>query len=357
MVTGALFKMTAGPLLAADIGVVNELRGDVRIMRDTAVTAAINTGIEQYDEVATTQSRVSIQFLDESIVRLSEHSELTIDEYIFDPDPSKSSLAINFVQGTARFVTGQLGAINKENFKLKTPSCDVAIRGTSLSITVDELGRSLVMLLPDYDGSPSGEITVNTMAGTVILDQPFQATSVSVFENAPSPPVILDVTLEQIDNMLIVNPPKRIQEQIVAEETSNTADFLDYDELDLDYLAEDSLAEDQLEFTELDINYLDVNFLEDMLSKLDALAVEEEEDQLSRSVNVQVVGTMIGKDPTTQIVTIIEGQTVSLRRHIEHSARVDVTGSVTVTLVQDNVSNVVKVNGGNRSNITIKQGS
>ena len=33
---------------------------------------------------------MAITFLDDSQVKLTEHSQLTIDEYIFDPNPSKS---------------------------------------------------------------------------------------------------------------------------------------------------------------------------------------------------------------------------------------------------------------------------
>jgi hypothetical protein len=71
------------------------------------------------------------------------------------------------------------------------------------------LGRSLIILLPDYSGNPSGEILVTTAMGSVTLNQPYQATTTTVFESRPSSPVILDLTLDQIDNMLIVKPPKQ----------------------------------------------------------------------------------------------------------------------------------------------------
>ena len=99
----------------------------------------------------------------------------------FDPNPSKSKLAIRMAGGTARFITGKLGRINKENISIKTPSADITIRGTDFTTTVDEIGRSLIILLPDEDGNSSGEITVATAAGIEILNKPFQATMVSVF--------------------------------------------------------------------------------------------------------------------------------------------------------------------------------
>ena len=156
--------------------------------------------------------------------------------------------------------------------------------------------------------------------------------------------------------MLIVTPPKEeavIEEQIVTKK----ANILDFNDLDIDYLAEDLLAEDNLEFNELDINYLDVNFLEDLLNVLDALAIEEEEDQLAQATSTQITGTLLGRDPDTQITTLITGNVISMRRSINESVRIDLdaSNSYTVIFIQDGVSNVVKVNGGSDSTITITQ--
>ena len=300
---------------------------------------------------------MAIKFLDDSVVKLTEWSELVIDSYIYDPDPSKSKMALTFGLGTARFISGSLNRIDKKNITLKTPTANIAIRGTDFTATVDELGRSLIILLPDALGLSSGEIEVVTAMGTVILNKPYEATTVSVFESAPTKPVILDITLELIDNMLIVSPPK---EEILVEEeniSTQTDSLLDFNDLDIDYLAEDYLKEDSLEFTELDINYLDVNYLEDLLNVLDALAIAEEDDVLAQATSTQIAGTLLGKDPETQITALITGNVVSLRRQVNESVRIDVNGSnaYTVILIQDGVSNVIKINGGSDSVITIKQ--
>ena len=300
---------------------------------------------------------MAITFLDDSVVKLTEFSELLIDEYIYDPDPSKAKMALTFGLGTARFITGNLNRIDKQNIKLKTPTANIAIRGTDFTATVDELGRSLIILLPDKYGLSSGEILVTTGMGTVTLNKPYQATTVSVFESTPTKPVVLDLTLDVIDNMLIVTPPK--EEAVIEEEatTTQTDSVLDFNDLDIDYLAEDYLKEASLEFTELDINYLDVNYLEDLLNVLDALAVAEEEDQLAQATSTQIAGTLLGKDPDTQITALITGNVVSLRREVNESVRVDLDGSsaYTVILIQDGVSNIIKINGGSDSVITITQ--
>ena len=300
---------------------------------------------------------MAITFLDDSVVKLTEFSELIIDEYIYDPDPSKAKMALTFGLGTARFITGNLNRIDKQNISLKTPTANIAIRGTDFTATVDELGRSLIILLPDALGLSSGEIEVVTAMGTVLLNKPYEATTVSVFESAPSKPVILDLTLDVIDNMLIVTPPK--EEVVIEEETTSTQtdSVLDFNDLDIDYLADDYLKEGNLEFTELDINYLDVNYLEDLLNVLDSLAVSEDKDQLAQAITTQISGTLLGKDPETQITALITGNVVSLRREVSESVRVDLNGSnaYTVILIQDGISNVIKINGGSDSVITITQ--
>ena len=352
----ALSKTTKVQAQAADIGDISELNGSAQIVRDKPYEADLKFAIQSNDEAITTNGRMAITFLDDSKVSLTEYSQLIIDEYIYDPDPSKAKMALTFGLGTARFITGNLNRIDKQNITLKTPTANIAIRGTDFTATVDELGRSLIILLPDALGLSSGEILVSTGMGTVTLNKPYQATTVSVFESKPSSPVILDLTLDMIDNMLIVTPPK--EEVIIQEEvTTKKENILDFNDLDIDYLAEDFLAGDDLEYTELDINYLDVNYLEDLLNVLDALAIAEDEDSLAQATSTQISGTLLGKDPDTQITTIITGNVISLRRQVNENVRVDLNGSdsYTVIFIQDGISNVIKVNGGSDSVITITQ--
>lgn len=347
--------------LPADIGDISELNGSAQIVRDKTYKADLKFAIQTNDEAITTNGRMAIKFLDESTVKLTEHSQLLIDEYIYDPDPSKSKMALTFALGTTRFITGNLNRIDKQNIKLKTPTANIAIRGTDFTATVDELGRSLVILLPDALGLSSGEIEVITATGSVILNKPFEATTVSVFESAPSKPAILDLTLNDIDNLLIVTPPeeKEIIEEVVY--TNASDGILDFNGLDYDPLSEDFLKDEDLDFNELDIDYLaDGNFLEDVLDVLDALAVKEEEDQLQLASSINISGTKVGQDTQTGIITLVQGEVIKMQR-ISNQANVQLDlatdGSYTVILVQNGVSRVVKINGGSSNIITIRQES
>lgn len=354
----ASYKMTAAQVPAASIGDISELTGTAEVIRDQPYGAELDFDIQQMDDVRTTVGRMAITFLDDSVVKLTEHSKLVITEYIYDPDPSKGKMAMKFANGTARFISSKLGKIDKKNIRLSTPTADIAIRGTDFTCTVDELGRSLIILLPDVNGISSGEILVTTAAGTVTLNKPYQATTVDVWENPPSKPVILDLSLDVIDNMLIVSPPDE-SKLSTEQSTTSVADsgaILDIDYLEFNELDVDELAEDSLEFTELDINFLDVNFFEDLL------AIIEEVDQLSANslaTGTLVQGTAIGQDLETQIITILQGEQIAFQRKVVQNAQltVDASQGYTIILIQDGKYQQIVVNGGGSSTITITQGS
>ena len=188
---------------------------------------------------------------------------------------------------------------------------------------MDELGRTLIILLPDQFGDASGEIVVSSMMGQVTLNKPYQATTVSLSEKEPSSPKILDITLGLIDNILIVSPPKEIEEEEQIVQT--TQSILDFNDLDVELL-EDELekTEEDLEFTELDIDLLDVDFLRDLLDVFEEIDREEgEEDALQEEGTFSVRGTKVGFDSQTQISTFMQGQQVVVQRQLENMARLE----------------------------------
>lgn len=329
----AVLLIAIGNVYAAEsIGGVFEQSGKPgSIVRTTGeeLTANLNTNIESYDNVETENGRLKIKFVDETQISLTEHTLVEITEYVYDPDPSKSKMAMNFVQGTARFATGGLGLVPKENIQIDTPTAVIGIRGTDFTTTVDELGRSLVILLPDANCDdkikleegcrPSGSITVTNDGGTVVLEEAFQAVMVSTFEQPPTQPVTLvDLDLNMIDNMFIVSKPEEIvqAEEEQADQLKGDGGLLDFNGLDIDLLEIEGLdeqAERELEFTELDINFLDVDFLRDLLEVIeeaDALAGQEEASGSDRLVDR---GFGLQPDNQFNIVPDVDGKVFFLR--------------------------------------------
>ena len=353
--------LTFLPLAAqAQVGSISELNGVGEVLRqntDDSLAAELQLGIASMDNVRTGNGRLAIQFLDDSVVRLTERSSVVIDEYIFDPDPSQSRLALNMASGTARFLTGALGRINQENISIRTPTATIAIRGTDFTTTVDEIGRSLVILLPDENGLSSGEIVVTSMAGEVVMNEPFQATMVSVSETPPTPPVLLqNMTLGFIDNLLIVNTPAEIQEA-VDEQASSPTNLLDVDLLEETELDENELDEDELEdeIGRLDIDLLNMDFLVDLLDIIEVSATEDRE--VAELDGVQLEGIVPGFDPQLQIYSFTEGEVLTLFRQVENTVdlELDKGGAYNVDILSAGTKIGITINGGGENAITIVQ--
>ena len=311
------------------------------------------------DDLRTGEGRMQVRFVDESKLRMTEHTRIVIDNVVFDDDPKKSDLAMTFAQGTARFITGKLGTIEKENIRLRTPTAAIGIRGTDFTVTVDEFGRTLVILLPDVNGISSGEIIVSTMAGEVVLNKPFQSTTTSVMEMPPSNPAILDLTLDMLDNILIIAPPKEVMllDEFYALVEKKNVNPLDIDFLDQQLLADEELERDYLEFNELDVDFLNVELLEDMLdqySDLDAELLQEKES----TGDVRIDGTEEGFDTATQTNTIVDGEKVTLIRNVQSIVEIsmDQNNATTVVLEQDGkLLDPIVINNGDTNTINITQ--
>ena len=315
------------PAAHANIGKVTQNRGVSEVVKKTTkVPTRPQLPIAKLDRVQTGNGRVEITFIDDSTVKVTEHSKLVIDDFVYSGKPSTSRMALKFAAGTARFATGQSGKMNKGNINLRTPTATIAVRGTDFAATVDDFGKSLIMLLPEPDGSV-GEITVSNAGGFVILNKAFQATIVSTADSRPSRPVILNLTLNQIDNMLIISPAEEVKtEEEIAESKAN---ILDLSELDIDYLAKDDLQENQLASSELDINAINADFLgEDFLDNADG------SDCVTRD-NTKLCGTTFGLNNTTQITTILSGDYLRLARTLSTTVDIVVKKDSNKTLFID----------------------
>jgi hypothetical protein len=255
-------------------------------------------------------------------------------------------MALRFASGTVRFATGS--GIAKPNINLRTPSATIAVRGTDFTSTVDDFGKSLVILLPEEDGSV-GEITVENAAGAVILNQAFQATVVATFDTAPSPPVILNLSINAIDNMVIVNPPREIADADGLRDSR--ANILDLSELDVDYLQFRSLDEDALAMDALSKDELSVNYLEDYLA--DEGSLSDSKDGMS------IEGTTFGYNETTQIYALIGVDNINISRYVGGAISINVPKDEgkNILINQNNIIHDLRVNGGGDGQIFIRQGN
>jgi len=211
----------------AGIGIVSETKGtSCEIQRGkTKLPGTKGSEIETMDTYVTGGCVSSITFKDDTKVRVTENSRLLIDDFVYDPKQSSSGkLALKVAMGTVRYASGQVAKNNPQSVDIKTPTATIAVRGTDFNMTVDETGQSLVILVPsckdendikkyelEENRCKVGKIEVTTLAGTVTLDQAFQATYVMSAMQTPTPPVVLNMIEGKIGNNLIISKPNEIQ--------------------------------------------------------------------------------------------------------------------------------------------------
>jgi hypothetical protein len=348
------------PIVAnAQVGSISELRGIGEVLRedsDDSLVAALELGIASMDNVRTGNGRLSITFLDDSTVSLTERSSIVIDDFVFDPDPSRSRLALNMASGTARFLTGALGRINRENVSIRTPVATIAIRGTEFTTHVSEIGETMVILLPDENGEASGEIVVTSMAGEVVMNEPWAATAVTVSESPPTPPVILQgMTMNFLNNLLIVNPPDEIQEA-VEEQSGTASNILDVDLLEEDALEDNELEEDALEedMGRLDIDLLAADFLGDLLVQV---SESRKQAKVYEMDGVEIEGVIPGFDQQLQVYTFTDGPSLFFVREVENTIdlELDKASPYKIDIMTAGVKIQAEVNGGGDNAIYINQ--
>jgi hypothetical protein len=171
------------------------------------------------DAIRTQSGKLGITFQDDTKVQINENSKLVIDDFVYDPKSKTGKLGAKIALGTVRYASGQIAKNAPQNVALSTPTATVAVRGTDFTATVDELGQSTFVLLPscptdrptrslkDIESTCKvGEIEVFTEMGSVILNQPFQATRVTTRMLSPSKPVILQLSENAIETLLMSTP-------------------------------------------------------------------------------------------------------------------------------------------------------
>ena len=344
-----------GLVSAESIGGITEQKGVASLVRsggeEINVTGEFVPGIELNDTAVTGNGRMIIEFLDEEQLSIIEHTRIYIDEAYYDPDPSKSKMAIRMVQGTARFTSGRGKKINKANINLSTPTAEIAILGTDFTTTIDEIGQSLIILLPDEKtGLTSGKIIISNAGGTVTLEEAYQASTISSYDKSPSDPVKLSgIDPSMISNIFIITEPREIkeakqQEGILADNILDV-DFLAFSELETDYL-----ETDELEFSELDIDYLAVDFLQDVLDVLQALDKGSSLDRSALSSGINLQGTIQGFDSDTQYNSIIDkgADTIKFFR--------EVNGIISITMLLSQTATIRTISDQKESEIILGDG-
>lgn len=348
----AILLLSFRPIDAwSGIGTVTEQTGPTEIVRNKkSLPSQRGSSLEMNDTVITARARAELTFEDKTNVKITEQSKLIIDDFVYDPRQGTGKLAMKVALGTARYASGQIAKTNPQNVAVQTPTATVAVRGTDFSMTVDELGRSLVMLLPSCDEKScvTGVIDVFNDAGRVTLSQAYQATVVNSLSQAPSQPITVTVDPNNISNLLILSPPPEIRKDEVK--SSNTGP--EYNLLNVDLLKYSELEKNYLDNRFLDTNFLDNNFL---FNELDVLLASA----WASSAGLLDNGMLPGYDANSLLKYSVNDQDqLNLTRKINNHVVelwVNKEADLVVDIKQDGIPVWQRVNRGGSTTITIIQ--
>jgi hypothetical protein len=350
----------------AAIGTITEqINSPASIQRLSKTLAGTKgAGVEMEDAIKTSQGKVGITFADDTRVQVNENSKLVIDDFVYDPKkPGAGKLALNMAAGTVRYASGAIAHNNPSRVAINTPTATIAVRGTDFTATVDELGASTIILLPSCPlgnviniekECKTGVIDVLTDAGMVTLSIAFQATRVESRGLAPTKPVVINLSLDAMNNMMILSPPAELRQVQADQRLSKQNGMLNQDflkEADLgNVLAE---QQDQMFKSKLAMNFLDQAFLSNILTMLN-----EELTAEMNLLNKTSAGLLPDYRASTGVKVLVDDSSVILMRD-DGSNRQNITipknETATIYQTQGNTTIKNRVNSGSGTTITLRQ--
>jgi hypothetical protein len=138
---------------AEPIGKVVAVTGSVTIEHVSAVIVQANISNQaaqtkvgdlayQGDVVRTgADGKVSINFTDGTSFNLSNNANMTLDEFVYDPNGKSNSTLFKLSKGTFTFVAGSIAKTG--DMKVDTPVATMGIRGTTPHVEISDDGGTV----------------------------------------------------------------------------------------------------------------------------------------------------------------------------------------------------------------------
>ena len=120
------------------------------------------------------RSNAQILLLDETALTVGEKSELTIDEFIYDPKSKIGKIVSNIKIGTVRVITGEISKKNPDNLEVNVPTGSVGARGTEFVVVTESDEKSTVVLL-----GPGKKNTLGMVPGILNVSDGFNTVNIS----------------------------------------------------------------------------------------------------------------------------------------------------------------------------------
>lgn len=129
----AILLLLSAISLFANIGKISAFSGNVKVDRNAKLlNATVGFILEQKDTVKTSDNaKAQIVFDDGTVISIGKNAVLNINEFINDTtNPKNSKVNVKFAEGAFKTITGGIGKVAPDRFKLQTKSASIGIRGT-----------------------------------------------------------------------------------------------------------------------------------------------------------------------------------------------------------------------------------
>ena len=135
----ALWAVSCAAGAAQSAGVVKTLSGQATVTRASAsLPVAPGQRLFAGDRIsAGPGSYVGVTLHDDTRLAIGPGSELLIREFEFNPSSYAGGLAISFLRGTARVITGIIAKHAPERVDFNTPTMTIGIRGTDFIVDLE----------------------------------------------------------------------------------------------------------------------------------------------------------------------------------------------------------------------------
>ena len=145
------------------VGVIGAAIGDIKNQKNERLSNGSKIFFGD-TIISKSKSNAQILFLDQTVLTLGEETELTIDEFVYDPNSQDGSFVSTVKTGTVKFITGQISKKNPDNLEVKVPAGTLGARGTEFVILSESNNESTVVLL-----GPGPNNTLGMTPGNLIL--------------------------------------------------------------------------------------------------------------------------------------------------------------------------------------------
>ncbi len=97
--------------------------------------------------IVNSKSNAQILFLDETVMTVGENTELTIDDFIYDPKTNDGNFVTNIKSGIVKTISGKISEKNPDNLEIKIPNGSLGVRGTEFLVSSNDNNESTILLL------------------------------------------------------------------------------------------------------------------------------------------------------------------------------------------------------------------